>query len=111
MHYSYYKRPLLWLVILYVAALALFYKPAPGASDVFHFIPQKTVTLTGQAVGFPTVKKKSTNVILKVSEVNGQKASGYVYARFPDGQAPAWHETVRRNKIYDREFEMRKHIF
>ena len=94
MHYSYYKRPLLWLVILYITALAFFYTPAPGAHDVFHFIAQKDVTLTGKAVGFPTIKKKSTNAILKVSAVNGQPAAGYVYARFPAEKAPAWHETV-----------------
>ena len=93
MHYSYYKRPLLLLLILYIAALVLFYKPGPGKSDVYHLIPQKTVTLTGKVIGFPAVKTKSRNVIVKVYTVNGEKADGYIYARFAQ-EAPAWHETV-----------------
>ena len=84
----------MWLVIVYVAVLAFFYTPAPGPKDVFHFISSEEVTLTGKAVGFASVKKKSTNIILKVSHVNGQKAGGRVYARFPAELAPAWHETV-----------------
>ncbi len=106
MHYSYYKRPLLWLVVLYIAALALFYTPHPGAQDVFHFIAQKEVSLTGKVVGFPAVKKKSTNVILKVSRVNDQKATGYVYARFPTEQAPAWHETVQVTGTLKRPYSV-----
>lgn len=94
MHYSYYKRPLLWILLLYIGCLVLFYRPHPGRHDIFHFIPQKTVTLTGKVVGFPILKKKSNNVILKVMEVDQQKASGYVYARFTD-YTPVWHETVQ----------------
>jgi len=96
MHESYYKRPLLWLLILYIVCLSLFYKPHPSQQDVFNFIAQKEVTLVGQVVGFPSVKKKSNNVILKVSRVNGQRASGYVYARFTD-KIPQWHETLEVN--------------
>lgn len=94
MHYSYYKRPLLLLLILYITLLAFFYKPGPASNGVFHKIPLKTVTLTGKVVGFPAVKKKSRNVIVKVYTVNGEKTGGYVYARFKD-YAPVWHETVR----------------
>lgn len=93
MHYSYYKRPLLLLLILYICALAFFYTPSPGKNDVSLRIPLKTVTLTGKVVGFPSVKKKTRNVIVKVYDVNGEKADGYVYARFQD-YAPVWHETV-----------------
>ena len=93
MHESYYKRPLLWLLILYILSLVFFYKPHPGSRDVFHFIPSKTVTLTGKVVGFAAVKKKSTNVIVKVASVDGQKAGGYVYARFTN-HVPVWHETL-----------------
>ena len=82
------------MVILYVAALAFFYTPTPGPHDVSHFISPQEVTLTCKAIGFPAAKKKSTNVILKVTAVNGQKAVGRVYARFSPEQVPAWHETV-----------------
>lgn len=93
MHGSYYKRPLLWLLLVYIVWLAFFYTPHPGPQDVFHFIAHKEVTLTGKVVSFPAVKKKSTNAIIKVSRVNGEKAHGYVYARFVQA-APQWHETV-----------------
>ena len=93
MHESYYKRPLLWLLILYIICLSFFYQPHPSKQDVFHFIPQKEVTLVGKVVGFPAVKKKSHNVVLKVSRVNNERASGYVYARFTD-KVPQWHETL-----------------
>lgn len=93
MHASYYRRPLLWLLVLYILFLAFFYTPHPKARDVSHFIPQKEITLTGEVIGFPTVKKKSKNVVIKVSSVEGQKVCGYVYARFTD-YTPAWHETL-----------------
>lgn len=94
MHASYYKRPLLWLLILYITFLAFFYTPHAGRHDVSRFISKQEVTLNGKVVGFPAVKKKSKNVIIKVSQVNGQKAKGYVYARFTD-YSPAWHETLQ----------------
>ncbi len=93
MHYSYYKRPLLLLLILYITLLACFYKPGPAKNDVSSFISQKIVTLAGRVDGFPIVKKAGTNVIVKVAEVNGQKADGYVYARFAD-YTPVWRERV-----------------
>lgn len=94
MHYSYYKRPLFLLLVLYVALLAFFYKPAPSSNDVFHKIPLKNVTLTGKVVGFAVQKPKSRNVIVKVYSVNGEKTDGYVYARFKE-HAPLWHETLQ----------------
>lgn len=93
MHYSYYKRPLLWLLILYIIALACFYTPHPGRRDVSRFISAEPVTLQGQVVGFASVKKKSQNALVRVFSVNGEKADGYVYARFKT-HAPAWHETL-----------------
>ncbi len=93
MHTSYYKRPLLFLLVLYIALLCLFYKPTPSATDVSRFIPQKNVTLTGKVLGFPVAKNTHSNVILKVYDVNGKPADGYVYARFED-YVPAWRETV-----------------
>ncbi len=93
MHYSYYKRPLLLLLIVYITALVFFYKPGPGKQDISRYIPQKTVTLVGKVIGFPAVKTKSRNVIVKVYSVGSEKAGGYIYARFPQ-EAPQWHETV-----------------
>ena len=94
MHYSYYKRPLLLLLLLYITLLAFFYTPGPGKKDVYHSISSAPVTLTGKVVGFPTLKKNSHNVILQVYEVNGEKATGRVYARLAD-YVPAWHETLQ----------------
>ena len=94
MHPSYYKRPLLWLLILYIIGLFFFYTPSPGSKDVSHFIRANPVTIIGKVVGFPAIKKKSNNVIVKVYSVNGYPARGYVYARFPE-TLPAWHETLQ----------------
>lgn len=94
MHTSYYKRPLLFLLVCYIFALVLFYRPAPSSTDVSHKIPLKNVTLTGKVIGFPATKPKSRNVILKVYDVNGEETDGYVYARFKE-YTPVWHETVR----------------
>ena len=93
MHYSYYKRPLLLLLVLYILGLVCFYTPGPSKKDISHFIDHKTVTLTGKVIGFPSVKTKSRNVIIKVQSVDGQHADGFVYARCSQA-APAWHETV-----------------
>lgn len=94
MHYSYYKRPLFLLLILYIGLLALFYTPRPGKQDVFHAISSQPVTVTGKVVGFPTHKKKSRNVIIQVQTVNGIKSRGYLYARFKN-YTPLWHETLQ----------------
>jgi len=94
MHYSYYKRPLLLLLIVYLFVLAFFYTPRPGKHDVSHFISSQEVTLTGKVVGFPTLKKNFHNVILQVQRVDGKKAAGKVYARF-ENYEPRWHETLQ----------------
>ena len=94
MHYSYYKRPLLLLLVLYVALLSCFYRPAPSSDDVYHKIPLKTVALTGKVVSFPVLKKNGYNAVVKVLAVNGEKTGGYVYARFKE-YTPAWHETLQ----------------
>lgn len=93
MHCSYYKRPLLLLLVLYIGLLVCWYKPGPSASDISHFISPEPVCLQGKVVGFPAAKKKTHNVLVQVQQVNGQKVSGYLYARFPSA-APAWHETL-----------------
>ena len=81
------------MLVLYIVLLVCWYKPGPSESDVSHFIASEPVCLQGKMVGFPAAKKKTHNVLVQVQQVQGQKASGYVYARFP-ADAPAWHETL-----------------
>ena len=94
MHPDIYKRPLLWCLAALIIGLVLFYRPAPSARDVFHFIPQKTVTLTGRVESFAVSKKKSQNVVLKVSAVDGAPTQGLVYARLTDFD-PQWKDTLQ----------------
>ncbi len=93
MHPDVYKRPLLWALILLITLLTIFYKPVPGAREVYHFIPQKEVTLTGRVENFYVQKPTSNNVIMKVFSVNGEKANGYVYARLKEFE-PCWKDTL-----------------
>ena len=93
MHPDMYKRPLLWCLAALIVGLAFFYRPAPSGRDVFHFLPQKEVTLTGRVESFAVHKKKSQNVIIKVFSVNGQKAEGQIYARLPDF-TPQWKDIL-----------------
>lgn len=94
MHSDIYKRPLLWCLAALIIGLVLFYRPAPSSRDVFHFIPQKTVTLTGRVESFAVSKKKSQNVVLKVSAVDGAPTQGLVYARLTDFD-PQWKDTLQ----------------
>lgn len=93
MHPSYYKRPLLLLLLFYIVGLFYFYTPHPGPRDIYHHITSEPVVVSGQVIGFPAVKKKSQNVVIQVSSVNGKKAGGRVYARF-ETAVPSWHESV-----------------
>ena len=93
MHPDMYKRPLLWCLATLIVGLAFFYRPAPSGQDVFHFLPQKEVTLTGRVESFAVRKKKSQNVIIKVFSVNGQKATGQISARLPDF-TPQWKDIL-----------------
>ena len=93
MHPDMYKRPLLWCLAVLIFGLVFFYRPAPSGRDVFRFLPQKEVTLTGRVESFAVQKKKSKNVIIKVFSVNGQKAEGQVYARLPDF-SPQWKDVL-----------------
>lgn len=90
---SVYKRPLLWVLIFYIAGLLLFYRPAPSDKDVFRLISKEPVEITAVVENFYTPKPKSNNVILKVLTVNGQPSQGRVYARF-SGFEPRWKDTL-----------------
>lgn len=94
MHHSYYGRPLFVLLVVYILTLSFFYRPAPSASDIFHKIPDKIVTLEGKVVSFPFEKKGNINAIVKVYSVDGEPVGGRVYARFKEF-TPVWHDTVR----------------
>ena len=93
MHPDVYKRPLLFVLAGLILILCFFYRPTPAKRDVFHFIPQKEVTLTGRVESFPVVKKDRHNVWIQVSSVNGQPATGRVYARIA-GFIPRWKDTL-----------------
>ncbi len=94
MHPDFYKRPLLFFLIALITGLLFFYKPAPGPKDVHTFLPQKEVTLVGRVERFYTPKPKSNNVMIKVLSVDGQPATGYVYARLADFE-PLWKDTLQ----------------
>lgn len=123
MHPDVYKRPLLWALILLIILLAIFYKPVPGPRDIYHWLPQKEVTLTGRVENFYIKKPISNNVIVKVFTVNNEPVTGYVYARLKDVE-PAWKDTLeisgRLQIPYGidllgnfnwRNFLARKHVF
>ena len=93
MHPDIYKRPLFLFLLILILGIFFFYKPTPAENDVSNFLPQKEVTLVGRVERFYTSKQKSNNVIVKVLYVNGQKASGRVYARLTDFE-PLWKDTL-----------------
>ncbi len=92
MHPDFYKRPLLWLVVSAILLLSFFYHPAPSKRDVFHSLPQKTVTLVGRVESFPVVRNNSHNVVVKVFLVDNIPAKGYVYARL--SSEVEWKDTL-----------------
>lgn len=93
MHPDVYKRPLLWVLAAYILTLVFFYSPALSKRDIFHFIPQKQVTLTGRVDGFALSKNGGRNAAVKVLSVNGIPAKGTVYARFKDFD-PQWKDEI-----------------
>lgn len=93
MHPDVYKRPLLIILVVFILGLCFFYHPAPGKRDVFHFIPQKDVTLVGRVESFAVSKKDTQNVFLQVKSVNGEPTTGRVYARIT-GFTPQWKDTL-----------------
>lgn len=93
MHLDIYKRPLFLFLLALIIGLLLFYKPTPAPTDVFHFIPQKEVTLLGRVERFYTAKPTSNNVMVKVFTVDGKPATGYVYARLTN-MRPQWKDTL-----------------
>lgn len=92
MHPSVYKRPLFICLLLWIAALILFYHPVPRARDISRFISQE-VTVVGKVESFIVPKPKTDNVLVKVLSVNGEKTDGFLYARFTSYQ-PQWKDTL-----------------
>ncbi len=99
MHPSVYKRPLLWVLILWIIGLFLFYHPAPKPGDVSSFISPQEVVLEGQVENFSVAKQEYHNAIVRVERINGAEASGRVYARVKY-TALQWKDRVRlRGKL------------
>jgi competence protein ComEC len=103
MHPSVYKRPLLWVLIIFISVLALFYRPVPPADDVFYLISKEPVKLVAVVDSFYVSKPKSNNAILKVISVNGQKVRGRVYGRFVNIE-PRWKDTLEITGKLKRPF-------
>lgn len=93
MHPDVYKRPLLWVLAAYILTLIFFYSPAPSKRDIFHFIPQKQVTLTGRVDSFTVSKNGGYNVAVNVHTADGTPVTGIVYARFKNFE-PQWKDEI-----------------
>lgn len=93
MHPDVYKRPLLWVLAVYILTLVFFYSPAPSKRDVFHLIAKKQVTLTGRVDGFAVSKNGGYNVAVKVYTADGEPVTGTVYARFKNFE-PQWKDEI-----------------
>ena len=98
MHPDVYKRPLFGVLLLLIAVFSFFYKPAPGKQDIAHMLSKEKVTITGRVESFAVTKKDSQNVIIKISTLNGAKATGKVYARFK-GVAPKFKDEIAFNGV------------
>ena len=87
-----YKRPLFLSLLLLIAGIVLFYHPHPPRGDVSHFISKDTVRVVGRVESFAVEKPSSYNVRIKVKQVNGTPATGFLYLR--SAQRPSWEDTI-----------------
>ena len=72
MHISFYKRPLVILLIIYCLLLALFLK-APKQDNFFENLEKLPLSLQGEVVSYPTYKNGKTNFILKLDKTYNNK--------------------------------------
>lgn len=93
MHPSIYKRPLLWLLLAWIAGILLFYKPLLPPADLTPFISKDSVSLVGEVDSFPVFKGNTQQVILEIPSVNNRPVKGRVYARLI-GQPIGWKDTI-----------------
>ncbi|MBQ6224198.1 MAG: ComEC/Rec2 family competence protein, partial [Campylobacter sp.] len=79
MHLSFYKRPLVILLIVYTLVLALFLK-TPKTDNSFLNFTQTPLSLQGEVVSYPTYKNGKTNFILKLDKTyNNKKVYAYSF--------------------------------
>ncbi len=79
MHISFYKRPLVILLVIYCLLLALFLK-APKPDNSFENIKNTSLSLQGEVVSYPTYKNGKTNFILKLDKTyNNKKVYAYCF--------------------------------
>ena len=88
-----YKRPLFVSLLLLIAGIVLFYDPQPSSQDVSHFISKDPVRVVGRVESFAVEKPSSYNVRVKIKQVNGIPATGFLYLRSTK-KAPLWKETI-----------------
>ena len=67
MHISFYKRPLVILLIIYCLVLALFLK-TPKPDNSFDEFKNTSLSLQGEVLSYPTYKNGKTNFILKLDK-------------------------------------------
>ena len=79
MHISFYKRPLVILLLIYCLALALFLK-APKEDNSFDEFKNISLSLQGEVVSYPTHKNGKTNFILKLDKAyNNKRVYAYCF--------------------------------
>ena len=71
----------------------MFYHPQPSAQDVSRFISKDAVRIVGRVESFAVEKPSSYNVRIKVKQVNGNPAIGFLYLRSYQ-KVPEWKETI-----------------
>ena len=77
MHPSYYKRPLLIILIVYIAFLTLRKDAILKNSDnLSEFIPTEKANITAVIVEFPRKYENRTNIFVKVKSINGKPCRG-----------------------------------
>lgn len=79
MHISFYKRPLVILLIIYCLFLALFLKE-PKTENSFEKIKNIPLFLQGEVISYPSHKNGKTSFILKLDETyNNKKVYAYCF--------------------------------
>lgn len=79
MHISFYKRPLVILLIIYCLFLAFFLK-APKIDNYFENFKDTLLSLEGEVVSYPTHKNGRTNFVLKLNKnYNNKKVYASCY--------------------------------
>jgi competence protein ComEC len=79
MHFSYYKRPLLVILILYIAFLTLRKDNLlKNSDDLGNFIPSEKARITAVTAEFPRKYDNRTIIFAKIRSVNGVQCKGRV---------------------------------